>query len=80
VVLFALFAHQTRKSIKRALSLASSPRETPPWLMAAALEMFSARDLPGGRGPWNSCQSSLSKIFLFYGIVDPAMFASSRLD
>jgi hypothetical protein len=80
VVLFALIAHQTRKSIKRALSLASSPRETPPWLMSAVLVMFGALDLPGGRGPWNFCQSSFSKIFLFYGIADPAMFASSRLD
>jgi hypothetical protein len=33
--MFALIIHQMCKRVKRALSLATSPRESPPWLMSA---------------------------------------------
>jgi hypothetical protein len=33
--MFALIVNQTFKGVKRGLSLVSSPREAPPWLMSA---------------------------------------------
>jgi len=35
VTMFALIVNQTCESVKRGLSLVSSPREDPPWLMSA---------------------------------------------
>jgi hypothetical protein len=35
VIIFVLIFNQTRKSVKRPLTLAPSPREAPLWLMSA---------------------------------------------
>jgi hypothetical protein len=69
------------KSVKRALSLGSRPREAPPWLMSAP-DLRSPVQLicPDGRRRQIPVNPSLQKYFGFSKSRINAMFSSSRLD